>query len=340
MLKDLEPASGLALLKELQAQAAPKLRPWFAIGMERSSAPEARALFAQACRTEPMMHDPMCQRPGSLTWASPLEELVRDSSFMPAPYLKANPDARANLVAALERCAQDANTVAPERGACLRTLASMERARAVEAARSARDAHMELSEEAGLLLRFPEAGMLRKKLVALRLIPTTAPREKVEEAFTAEEALAAAGRLHRFDVETDRSPNFHDVLMLELAAMAGPELAGAAFEEIPPDESREGSPYQLRAWFRGKRYALEARNLGDWYDLPAVLGLLNSMLRDRGSELRYVTLPTWTQSASVMVGPRQALLKAGEERLIDFEDPDAAWSRGSSLDRSFLKGLR
>jgi hypothetical protein len=50
----------------------------------------------------------------------------------------------------------------------------------------------------------------------------------------------------------------------------------------------------------------------------AVVGLLNTLLRDRRSDLRFVALPTGDGTATVAVGPRPGLLAAHAEGLLGF----------------------
>jgi hypothetical protein len=144
---------------------------------------------------------------------------------------------------------------------------------------------------------------------------------------TARDVLFAAERLHDFDVETDAFPNEHDALLVELARMAGQELSDVRFEEVAPDpdaprdeEGAGGAPYLLRAYANGQRYSLEATDYGDWYDLEAVLGLLNSLSRERGSSVRFLPLFTGDQTASIAVGKHDALAQLVKDRLLAVED--------------------
>src|SRR5690606_19384187 len=110
---------------------------------------------------------------------------------------------------------------------------------------------------------------------------------------TVEDVLFARGRTEWFDAETGTFPNAHDALLAELAALASPVLDDVIFEEIPPAESEmDDGPYRLHAYADGKRYALRAENHGDWYDVHAVIGLVNALLVARNSDIRLVVLPT------------------------------------------------
>jgi hypothetical protein len=132
-----------------------------------------------------------------------------------------------------------------------------------------------------------------------------------------------AGRGIWFDVETDTFPNHHDELLGRLARLVRPALDGALFEEIvPAAPDDDDSPYKLRAYLDGTRYELEADNMGDWYDLTAVVGLINAVLRDRKSDQGCLILYTGDQMSQVVCGQRQALRNAIERGLLRPEGTD------------------
>ena len=159
------------------------------------------------------------------------------------------------------------------------------------------------------------------------------------------EILAAAGYLHGFDVETGVFPNAHDSLMRELAALAGDALAGALFDEIPPvyDENagdEEVGPYRLSVYLGGKRYRIDAENHGDWYDLDAVLTLMNAVLADRRSDTRLFTLDTGDQTAIVVAATTDAFRGALAAGLLEAGDPQAAEAGGKAYEEAVLGRMR
>ncbi len=186
-----------------------------------------------------------------------------------------------------------------------------------------------LTELESAVRRFPSRDDLVQHLRSLALLPdgfAIGPGEG-EDATTARDVLRAAGRLQDFDVETDEFPNEHDALLAELAAMTGQALSDVYFEEVAPDpegprdeEDSAKTPYLLRAYANGQRYSLEATDYGDWYDLEAVVGLLNSLLRERGSSVRSLPLYTGDQWASVAVGKRDSLARLVKDGLLAVED--------------------
>lgn len=158
---------------------------------------------------------------------------------------------------------------------------------------------------------------------------------------TVEEILIAGGRATRFDTETGQFPNEHDVLLAELAALAAPALDDVIFEEHPPPESEmDTGSYGLVAYSRGKRIETRAENLGDWYDLGAVVGLLNAVARDRGIADRFVVLPTGDQTATVLAGPEKGIEAARAEGLITIASAGAAMDTGKAFEQRVFEAIQ
>lgn len=160
---------------------------------------------------------------------------------------------------------------------------------------------------------------------------------QVEGADT-EAVLQAAGYAHWFDVETGQFPNAHDSLLRELAALVRPSLSGVVFEEIAPEDD-EG-PYQLVAYADGMIYRTRAENQGDWYDVDAVLRLLDALLRARKSQDRYLALDTGDQTLIVVGGPRAAIDAALRQKLLTPGDPAEAERAGKAFETQVLQQLR
>jgi hypothetical protein len=94
---------------------------------------------------------------------------------------------------------------------------------------------------------------------------------------------------------------------------------------------KEG-PYPLRAYPDGKRYEVEARNLGDWYDVRAMLGLMNALLQARQSEQRLVELSTTDQMTHVLGGPRAGIQELVDARLITLGGGDEGMKEGKAFE--------
>lgn len=122
--------------------------------------------------------------------------------------------------------------------------------------------------------------------------------------------LEAAGRLLAFDAETGQFPNEHDHPARELARLCGPALDGVLFAEQPPRDADDPGDYRIDAWVAGERLSTPAENLGDWYDVDAVVGLVNEALRTARSDCRLFVLPAEGQVAVVAAGPAAELVEA------------------------------
>jgi hypothetical protein len=112
-------------------------------------------------------------------------------------------------------------------------------------------------------------------------------------------------------------PNNHDSLMRRLAALVSPELDDAVFEETAPHIDDETGPYTLTVYTAGERLRAEARNLGDWYDVEAVINLLNAAAKERGSKSRFVALASDDQTMAVLGAPAGAIARAIQGDLIE-----------------------
>ena len=78
----------------------------------------------------------------------------------------------------------------------------------------------------------------------------------------------------------------------------------------------------INAYVDGEVYRFKIRNLGEWYDLGTLIGGLNHIMAMRGSRIRYVSLePNCSPCADVFVGPRDGLIHATFEGLIEVVDP-------------------
>ncbi|AVP96349.1 hypothetical protein C7S18_03710 [Ahniella affigens] len=152
------------------------------------------------------------------------------------------------------------------------------------------------------------------------------------DAVTADDLLVAAGHAIWFDVETGTFPNEHDSLLRSLARLITPTLDACVFEEVPPGLDDESGPYVLNAYWAGKQYSGYAENLGDWYDLDAVLDLINRVVVDSGSTQRFVVLATGDQTAIVLAAPIDTIQRASQAGLIELADPSVAQALGKAAE--------
>lgn len=96
--------------------------------------------------------------------------------------------------------------------------------------------------------------------------------------------LPTGGSLLAFSVEADHTPPGHDYLLFRLAGLS-PSLNAAFFDE----EAHEGV-YRLRAWVSGRVFEASAAVDGERYDVPSVVGLLNSTMRALGADERFAVV--------------------------------------------------
>jgi hypothetical protein len=148
----------------------------------------------------------------------------------------------------------------------------------------------------------------------------------------------APPRRVRFEPKAPGVPARHDELLRALAELAGPVLSGVEFGEWAP-AGREGD-YELTAAMGAGRVRTAALNFGRWYDLDAVLGLLNAVLRERGSPLRFVALATTDRFATVLVGPEGGIQAAAAEGLIEVGEASYAMNAGRLEDEGADAGAR
>jgi hypothetical protein len=149
--------------------------------------------------------------------------------------------------------------------------------------------------------------------------------------------LTLAGYAWWFDVETDMFPNHHDALMRRLATLVSPALDDAVFEEAAPPDGAESAPYQLTVYTAGKRLRAEARNLGDWYDVDAVMNLMNTVMMENHSDIRFVPLATGDQSLTIVGAPGSAIDRAIQARLIQPGDAGEAERVGKKFEAEVLE---
>lgn len=222
--------------------------------------------------------------------------------------------------------------------ACLRQKALDNRPEAVKEATAMVDwdidgkGDSELEPLITALSQYPEPGSLERYLASQSLLPN-APGEyhRLDQALTASDYLRDKGNIHWFDVETGMFPNYHDELLAEVARLS--DLGEVRFTEKPPsDYDAYEEPYRLKAVVAGKTYRQEAENHGDWYDLHAVLMLLNRIALDQSSQSRFVTLPTGDQTAIIWVVEEQKLARLVGEGLVSLSPAELSMQTGKAFE--------
>ncbi len=234
--------------------------------------------------------------------------------------------------------------------ACLRNLALTDRDAAVSQASVLadwtieEDAYSQLTPLVAALTIFPAPDALPEHLRSAGLLPNAPETDESSDDNQAQDWLTAAdylrngGNIVWFDAETGMFPNQHDLLLDEVAALTG--LKGTTFEEEPPsDYQTDEEPYWLQATLNGTLYRRQAENYGDWYDLEAVLMLLNQIAIDQGLPERFVTLPTGDQTAIIWAVDNHVLDELIEQRLIKLSPAELSMRSGKAFEESVKRAL-
>ena len=347
------------LVQRLGRNLDAESRAWLAIGFERHPAANARGLYQAACKHPRLADDMLCERnparDAALAAQPTLDEQSRSLFLEVEEWLQQNPGRRDELLSSLLGCVdREADTYL--RSSCLANLARADwRLARTRAAGFQSDDSWYHYEVTAALRDFASPDALRAEIARLGWRPAKhQPPGAAANPIRVRDVLESLGRVHSFDLETDQFPNEHDVLLDDLAELADGDLRGAAFEETPPGAKSQPvpgepglmqapqnrtAPYHVRGYHRGWRYEIDAGNFGDWYDLEAVLGLLNVMLRDAGSNLRYASLKTGDQFAHVVVGPMAALGRAFRAGWLLDENAGAARDSGRAAEEALLQLL-
>ncbi|MBK8595958.1 MAG: hypothetical protein IPP07_16650 [Holophagales bacterium] len=128
----------------------------------------------------------------------------------------------------------------------------------------------------------------------------------------AESLLESSGRLVAFDTETGMVPNRHDRLLLEFAsASTGRFRPEATLEDyVPSDRNPDEGSYEVRFVHSGRLYDFKPADLGDWYDVDAVVEAIHRALADDEVPDRFLMIDTGDQMAVFAFGPAASLTKA------------------------------
>lgn len=296
---------------------------------------EARETYAalrragQGARTEPSEPEPDDARRALL--ANPFLA-VRELRDGAREVLAAHPELRGDVLAALTVAATDETEQYHVRFHALEQLAELDRAYAVSIAEMVEDPGMALL--VAPLVKFPEPGALARYAHDVGLLPELTDREL--RAVTIENVLGSRTAL--FAKETDAYPNHYDDVLARLARLVSPVLDDVLFEEVPhheffdddvsdedededayrpvndPDQLRDA--YRLRAFLADCTYEIVAGDTTDWIVVEPVLGLLNTLCEARGSDLRFVELPTGSQDACVLAAPARAIRTAVDDGVL------------------------
>ncbi|HYO69923.1 MAG TPA: hypothetical protein VEU33_27990 [Archangium sp.] len=202
------------------------------------------------------------------------------------------------------------------------------------------------------------------RLRALLQIPPDAwiPEDDRPEYW--DETFMRLGRGYGFDPEAGEYPVNHGQLVMGLARLVSPLLDGARFTQVlpgqgdvegeelappPEDADKEGSGtdnrYTLRLRHAGRRYSVTFHDFSGFFNINAVLALLNAALEASGTPMRFFGF-----GDVVVVGPLRGVQQAMREGFIPgfsgagiFEDWELeeidAWSESGDTPESLVRQL-
>ncbi|MDB4964282.1 MAG: hypothetical protein JWP01_4281 [Myxococcales bacterium] len=337
------PESVVTITALQQSLTDPHRRAIVGIGMLNSASADGKAIGERACTHPKVADDPMCGRVSPDTTQPPTNArgMLEDGESV-TTILSKHP--KPAVAAALTDCTK--TTKDYRRVRCLRALAAIDRPAAAAVAKSLASDDPRIATMLRSLETFPDLASAEQELVrrGFKLDRPRADEERFDEPeVTLEDTLFARGRSKGFDAETGMFPNEHDELLADLAALAAPALDGVIFEEIPPsraDADADSGSYVLHAYLGGKQYSVDAENHGDWYDVEAVIGLVNALLVANKSDHRLVVLPTGDQTVNVLVGPAIGIRALADARLLDLGKAGAAERAGKEFEDQVLDSIR
>ncbi|TKC98740.1 hypothetical protein [Polyangium fumosum] len=313
--------------------ASPTLDALFASDVVDDEARETYAALRRArqgARSEPSEPEPDEARRALL--ANPFLA-VRELRDGAREVLAAHPERRGDVLAALTVVVTDETEQYDVRFHALEQLAELDRAYAVSIAEMVEDPGM--APRVAPLVKFPEPGALARYAHDVGLLPELT--DGGLRALTIENVLGSRTAL--FAKETDAYPNHYDDVLARLARLVSPVLDDVLFEEVPhheffdddedededededayrpvndPDQLRDA--YRLRAFLPDCTYEIVAGDTTDWITVEPALALLNTLCEARGSDLRFVELPTGSQDGCVLAAPARAIQTAVDEGVL------------------------
>jgi hypothetical protein len=275
---------------------------WLA-GLEHRVEDWAIERIAEIC-ANPETQGPRCEEGSVDAWTSDTDAAFRNYVAVVRP---------ADLAADLEACVRESPSVDEEhsgtaRRTCLGRLAEIDASRALALVREVRAPSPDLIGARAYLERAAKTDIARE-LEALGLLATGSV-PSLHAPLSVGEVLVRHGRGLEIDVWLGDPPFEIDVRLTELASLVPAELGDAIFVETTDAE--------VQAFHRGLRYA-QVVNVADSRVATApIVGLLNVLLRDAGSPLRFVDLGSVSEGSTIIaVAPSDAWEGAFERGLFE-----------------------
>ena len=164
------------------------------------------------------------------------------------------------------------------------------------------------------LRRFPGERDLYDRLAALGLVGEWTTVDGWTPADAAE-LIEWSGRCFAIPERVDHWPVWYDMYLTRGAALV-PDLKGAVFDRVPP-VTRHQDPYILRGYFNDSLYSLKVEDKNRYVYPNDILGLINVMCRDVGSNVRLVLIDSIYHE--VFAASQEVIKTIEEEDLVPLE---------------------
>lgn len=153
------------------------------------------------------------------------------------------------------------------------------------------------------------------------------------------DALATEGIVVMFDAETGMIPCDHDRLILQFANFSNDQFSPRWPVQFWHQERDEdyNAPYTIQFVLDDRLFRIGAENYGDWYDVDAVISLINFALKETGKAERFITLESGGQIAAfVFADPATFVPIARKYRLPLSDDASQAMRKGIEFEQRVI----
>jgi len=125
--------------------------------------------------------------------------------------------------------------------------------------------------------------------------------------------LSVAGIYLWFDAEVGMVPVDYDELLKSLTKNSNGKFENIGIWMDAKTGAADNVDYYIYLMANNKIYISHPEDIGDWYDVEAVLQLLNTALADSGLKERYVFIDTGDQTVQIMFGPEENVKSFAEK---------------------------
>ncbi|MEQ8855664.1 hypothetical protein [Gimesia sp.] len=146
-----------------------------------------------------------------------------------------------------------------------------------------------------------------------------------------------------FDAETSKIPCRHDRLILDFANASKGKFTPQWPVEYWHSKNEEDfdAPYTVQFVLENRLYRTGAENYGDWYDVEAIVRLINFALETTGRPERFITEQSGGQIASfIFADPFTFVPIARRYGLPLSTDPAEAMRKGLEFEERVINQLR